>query len=319
MTTALDIITGGLRNIGAYEAGEPLNSDDSNDALAVLNALIDSWSTDHLMVFASTENLLSYVNGQYQYTVGNYVGGTFTGTLVAGSPTISGVTVPANLIANGDVTCDVVGALPGVTVLSFNAGAGTVTLSANALLTVATPATFTFTIPGNFKIDRPLRITNAFTRITAFGGTGLDYPIQVATSEDQYTAIGYKSVAGPWPIALFYQPTYPLGNIFFYPNPSGGGVLHLWTDNIFSQFASLTQSVNMPQGYARALIKNLALELAPEYGKGASALLVRQAREAKQLIQQLNAEPQALATYDSDIVRSRRNDAGWIMHGGFIP
>lgn len=319
MTTATDLITGALRNIGVYEAGEPLASDDANDALVVLNALLDSWSADHLMIYASVETLQTFTAGTYQYTVGNYVGGTFTGTLVSGSAVISGVTVPSNLTANGDVTCDTVGALPaGVTVLSFNAGAGTVTLSANALQTIATPIVFTYTIPGQFKMDRPLRVTNAFTRITT-SGSQLDYPMQVCTAEDQYTAIGFKGVAGPWPIALFYQPTYPLGNMFFYPNPSQAAQLHLWTDNIFSQFASLTQDIGFPQGYVRALIKNLALELAPEYGKSVPALLVKQAREAKVLLQQLNADPQAVAAYDADIVRSQRNDAGWIMHGGFLP
>jgi hypothetical protein len=31
----------------------------------------------------------------------------------------------------------------------------------------------------------------------------------------------------------------------------------------------------------------------------------------------LNSEPTVTAFYDSDIVRSNRRDAGWIMHGGF--
>lgn len=316
-TSGLDIITGALRNIGALEAGETPNAQDAQDALQVLNDLLESWSIDKLLVYSSVENILTLTPGQYQYTVGNPVGGTFTGTLVSGSPTISGVTVPSNLIAGGTLT-DVQAAIPsGTTVLSFNAGAGTVTMSANATATVSSAEVITFTTPGNFNIGRPLRITNAFTRITASGNTGLDYYISII-GRDQYAAIGYKGVAGPWPTLLYYDPTYPLGTIYFYPNPSSAGVLHLWTDTILSDFATVNQSVNLPQGYARALKKNLALELAPEYGKTAGALLVKQAMESKQMVKQLNASPAVEAFFDRDLVRSGRPDAGWIMHGGFI-
>lgn len=313
-STALDLITGALRNINALEAGETPNAQDSADALQVLNDMLESWSVDHLFIFASVENILTFVPGQYQYTIGNYTAGTFTGTLVSGSPTISGVTVPAGLTVGGSLS-DVQAAIPaGTTILAI--GATTITMSANALFTVAAPEVITYTIPGNFAIARPLRITNAFTRITASGNTGLDYQIAIIP-RDKYTAIGLKGVSGPWPTVLYYDPTFPLGNLYFYPNPSQAGVLHLWTDTILSDFASLTQAINLPQGYARAIKKNLALELAPEYGKTAGGLLVKQAAESKAMIKQLNAQPAVEAFYDQHILRSRRNDASFIMDGGF--
>lgn len=313
-SSALDLITGALRNINALEAGETPNAQDAADALQVLNDMLESWSVDHLFIYASVENLLTFVPGQYQYTIGNYTAGTFIGTLVSGSPTISGVTIPAGLTVGGTVT-DAQAAIPaGTTIIAI--GANTVTMSANALSTVSSAETITYTIPGNFAIARPLRITNAFTRITASGSTGLDYQISVIP-RDKYTSIGLKNVAGPWPTALYYDPTYPLGNLYFYPNPSQAGVLHLWTDTILSDFSSLTQAINLPQGYARAIKKNLALELAPEFGKQPSALLEKQALESKTMIKQLNAEPTVQAFFDQHILRSRRNDASFIMDGGF--
>lgn len=315
-STGLDIITGAMRSIGVLEAGETPNAQDAADALQVLNDMMESWSLDHLIIYASVENLLSFTAGQYQYTVGNYSAGSFIGTLTSGSPTITGVTVPANIAALGDLTDTSVAIPTGTTVISFNSGAGTVTMSANATATVASDI-ISYTIPGNFKIARPLRITNAFTRITASGGTGLDYGIEII-GRDKYSALGYKGIQGPWPIALYYDPTFPLGNLYFYPNPSQAGVLHLWTDTILNDFSSLTTAINLPQGYARALKKNLALELAPEYGKTAGALLVKQAKESKELIQSINEQPAVQAFYDADLVRSSRTDAGWIMHGGFL-
>ena len=223
-TTALDLITGALRNINALEAGETPNATDSADALQILNDLMESWSQDGLTLYGSNENILTLTPGKYQYTIGNYTGGTFTGTLLHGTPTISGVTVPSGLVVGGTIT-DIQGSIPAnTTVLSFNSGAGTITLSANAAFDVAVAETFTYTIPGDFAITRPLRITNAFTRITASGNTGLDYQIEII-NQDKYTAIGYKGVSGPWPTALCYVTTYPLGSLYFYPNPSTAGSL----------------------------------------------------------------------------------------------
>lgn len=317
-TTAMDLVVGALRSINALEAGETPNPNDSSDALQVLNDLLESWSTDHLFVYAGVENILTWTPGQYQYTVGNPVGGNFTGTLVGGSPTISNVTIPANLILGGTVT-DFNAQVPANTTITA-IGANAVTMSANALSTVSTPEVFTYTTPGNFAIARPLRVTRAFTRITSSGTTGLDYPIDVDETGDKYAAIGLKGIPGPWPILLYYNPTFPLGNIYCYPNPQMGGELHLWTDTIFTDFTNPTQLINLPQGYARAIKKNLALELVPEYGKIGStrlALLTAQARDSVEKIKKLNSTPAVQAFFDRDIVRTRRTDAGWIFHGGF--
>lgn len=317
-TTAMDLVVGALRSINALEAGETPNPNDSSDALQVLNDMMESWSTEKLFVYAGIENILTWTPGQYQYTVGNPVGGTFTGTLVGGSPTISNVTIPSTLILGGTLT-DLNAQVPaGTTVTAI--GINTVTMSSNALSTVSTPETFTYTTPGNFAIPRPLRVTRAFTRITSPGTTGLDYPIDVDETGDKYAAIGLKGIPGPWPILLYYNPTFPLGNLYCYPNPQLGGALHLWTDQIFTDFTNPTQTLNLPQGYARAIKKSLALELVPEYGKIGStrlALLTAQARDAIDKIKKLNSTPAVQAFFDRDIVRTKRTDAGWIMHGGF--
>ncbi len=317
-TTALDLITGALRNINALESGETPNAQDASDALQVLNDLLESWSIEKLLIFSNTENILNWTPGKYQYTVGNPVGGTFTGTLVSGSPTISGVTIPTGLIVGGSLS-DVQAAIPaGTTITAI--GTNTVTMSANALFTVSSPETITYTTPGDFNIPLPVRITNAFTRITVSAGNpmiqGLDYQIRIIP-RDKYTALGLKGIAGPWPTDLYYNRSYPLGNLYCYPNPSMAGELHLWTDTVLSDFTSTSSTVNLTQGYARALKTNLAIELAAEYGKAVSPTLAARAREAKQLIKSLNSLEAVEAFFDQHILKSRRADAGWILHGGF--
>lgn len=398
-STAQDIITGALRNLNVLAASETPSASDSADALMVLNDLLESWSIDHLTIYSVVENILTYTPGQYQYTVGNPTGGTFSGTITSGSTAILGVSpVPSGVIASstsaygtGSTVTDTYSCIPSGTTIyqsgvpivftgTVNSGATSATLasvnggsalwpyasgtqnvtfangqsiavtftngsaavtwstaltsssaasgntvtsvlimSAAATATPSTnPETITYTTPGNFAIARPLRITNAFTRITVSGSTGLDYPIDFEGGRDKYTAIGLKGLAGPWPIVGWYNPTFPYGNVYFYPNPSSAGVLHLFTDTILTDFSTLTQSINLPQGFARALKKNLAVELAPEYGKGVTPILQRQADESLKMIKSLNSTPAVQAFYDTDIVRGRRNDAGWILSGGFI-
>jgi hypothetical protein len=312
VTTATDLITGALRFINCYAPGETIDSADSDDALQTLNDLLESWSTDQASVYASVEHILAFTAGQYQYTIGNYDAGTFAGTVTNGSPTITSATVPSDMVANGDLTGS--GIPDGTTIVSFNSGAGTVTMSANA---TASPGAqqISYTIPGDFKVSRPLRISDSFTRINA-NGAGLDYPIQMI-SQERYIEIGYKSISAPWPIVAWYNPTVPLGNIYFYQNPSGAGELHLFCDTLLTTFDDLTTDVQMPPGYTRAIKRCLARDLAPEYGAQWSQMHERLAKEAYDYIKSLNQMPVPVAKYDSDLIQNSRTDAGWILYGGF--
>lgn len=313
-TTGLDLIVGALRNINVLEAGETVTAQDASDAQQVLNDLLESWSLDHLVIYSSVENVLQYTAGQYQYTIGNYEAGTFAGTLTSGSTTVANVIVPTDLVVGGTIT-DALGSIPANTTIT-GIGTDTLSISNPALVTVPSPDVMTYTIPGDFAIPRPLRITNAFSRYQGSSAAALDYSIEIIT-RDKYTALGYKGISGPWPTKLYYDPTYPLGNLYFYANPSNPLFLHLWTDNILVNFEDLTQPINLPQGYARALKKNLALELCPEYGKQADSQLMRQAQQSLDLIRAVNAVPTPEAFYDRALVRGGRTDAGWIMSGGF--
>lgn len=314
MTTANDLILGALKRINAYAPGESLASDDAQDSLDTLNELLDSWSTDEASVFASAENILTFTPGKYQYTIGNYQSAnTFTGTLVNGSPTISGVTIPSDLILRADVTVNGTGLAPNTVVTGV--GANTVTISPPATATVATPQVFSFTVPGDFKIPRPLRVTESFTRITT-QTSGLDYPIEII-SQDRYVEIGFKGISAPWPIVAWYNPTMPLANIYFYQNPSGAGELHLFTDTILTNLTNLTQNIVLPQGYVRMIKWNLARELAPEYGKTWTALMEKNAKDSWDAVKSLNSIPVPVAKYDTDLLMGRSTDAGWILYGGF--
>ena len=100
MATAQDIIDRALRLIGAIESGESGTSDESADGLEALNALIDSWRNDRLMVYARTEVSFAMIAGTSSYTVGS--GGNFNTTrpvkIESAFHTKSNVNYPVELI-----------------------------------------------------------------------------------------------------------------------------------------------------------------------------------------------------------------------------
>ena len=326
-TTALNIIQAALRRINSYQSGEQIAPLDAADCLDTLNDLLDSLSLDKDFVFGSQENILSWNAGQMLYRIGNptctLLGlSPFTGTLTAGSSVITGVTsMPPQLVAgsgaaytvgSGSILSDTQGLIPAnATVTAFDAVAQTVTMSANAIGSSTGLDSITFTVPGDFPIPRPLRITHGFTRFNS-----LDFTLDVYETESQYTEFLYKAQPGPWPVVAWYNNTFPYGLLNVYQAPGNNCEMHLFCDTILSNL-TLTQVLVMPQGYTRMLKWLLAKELCAEYGFPITDAIRKNAEEARQFVKALNARPQPVSRYDREIVRGNRPDGGWITHGGY--
>lgn len=162
-------------------------------------------------------------------------------------------------------------------------------------------------------VDRPLRITSAYTRFS-----GLDFIIDTEWDQDLYNSFLLKNQPAPWPLGCWYNPTFPLGTLNFYPAPSGGGELHLFTDQIFTQFLTPTQVVNLPRGYNRALKWALAKELCAEYGFPMSKEIEMNGSEAIATVKSLNRTPTPVSSLDPVLSRGSNADASWILTGGFV-
>ncbi len=68
--TALQLITNSMRLLGAVASGELPTTDEQNDALVVLNDLLDSCNNKGLVVFANSNSAFSLIGGQQSYTIG---------------------------------------------------------------------------------------------------------------------------------------------------------------------------------------------------------------------------------------------------------
>lgn len=69
-TTGLAIIQNAMRLIGVLATGETPSADQTQDGLAALNDILETWSIESLAVYASGVNTFSVVTGQAGYTIG---------------------------------------------------------------------------------------------------------------------------------------------------------------------------------------------------------------------------------------------------------
>ena len=321
MTAPIDIISSALKDIGALAAGETPDPAAAQDAFTMMTRMIDQWSNEQMMVFYKTEIIFTLTSGQTQYTIGpgGQIGAVFTGSIANNILTVTAITSGA--IATG-MTLSGTGITAGTKIVSFLTGAGgnvneVGTYQLNLSQTVASTTI-------NAYYQRPLSINSSFVRVnTSSNGQpilngGLDYPVAILNVED-YEMIGLKTLNGPWPKALYYQPTETLGNIFVWPNPSQGE-MHIFADTLFSQYASLNDSILLPQGYESCLEWCLAERLMPQYGKASPTqigMVNSFAAQSKSTIKRTNMKPVQSARYADALLMSRAKDAGWILTGGF--
>jgi hypothetical protein len=321
MTQPIDIISRALKDIGALEAGETPAPADAQDAFDMLNDMLDQWSNESMMVFYKTEIIFTLTAGQTQYTIGpgGQIGGTITGS-------ISGTTLTVTDVSDGAIALGMTltgsGVAAGTKIVRFGSGAGG-NVNSDGTYTVNISQTVPSTTISAYY-ERPLNINSAFVRVnTNSNGQpilngGLDYPITILSLEN-YELIGLKTLNGPWPRALYYQPSETLGTITVWPNPSQGE-MHIFSDTIFQRFTSINDEIVIPQGYYMALRWCLAERLMPMYGKASPTqiqMINSFAGHAKATIKRTNMRPVQTARFEDSLIVGKRADAGWILTGGF--
>jgi hypothetical protein len=322
MTQPFDIISRALKDIGALEAGETPTPEAAQDAFDMLNDVLDQWSNESMMVSYKTEIIYPISPGVTQYTIGpgGTIGAVFTGSISGNILTVTAISSGA--IALGQ-TLSGAGITNGTTIVAFQSGAGG-NINEVGTYTLNNSQTVSSTTINSYY-QRPLSINSAFVRInTNSNGQpivngGLDYPVAILNVED-YEMIGLKTLAGPWPKALYYQPSETLGNIFVWPNPSQGE-MHIFADTLFARYNSINDSIVLPQGFSMALRWCLAERLMPMYGKASQtqiAMITAFAAQGKATIKRTNMKPIQSARFQDAMLSSRQKDAGWILSGGFF-
>lgn len=227
MATALNMITRAMRLAGVLTKGETLDSDEQQDGLTALNAMLDAWQIDRLYVYQIREESFTWAANQQAQTVG-------TG--------------------------------------------------------------------GDFNTDRPTQVAPDCT----FTVNGIDYPTQLIDI-DAWSAIPDKTTTSSWPWWVYPEYGESLVTLRGYPIPSANITFNLRTWKKLQQFAALTDVLDLPYGYERAIVYNLAIEYGPEFGAGAAIPppVIAIASSSRKAIKRLNSTPTPISPTEAGYINRR--------------
>lgn len=145
---------------------------------------------------------------------------------------------------------------------------------------------------GSFNIPRPDKISSAFMRLQPGPGgqpssASVDYPLEIIEAREDWNKIQVKGISS-FSKYCFYDAAFPLGNVYFWPVPQNIYEMHISTKDLITQFAGLTQTINLPPEYYDAIFYNLMQRLRIGYRLPADPEINGLARAALQTIRTAN-------------------------------
>jgi len=140
----------------------------------------------------------------------------------------------------------------------------------------------------NFNTTRPSKLEHVTIEDQSATPTS-EYPVEII-NQSQWAAIVQKDQTGR-PTKLYPEGTFPNDTYNLWPVPNEADKLVLYSQKPLTAFASINSTVSLPTGYDDALVYNLAVRLAPEYGKTVTPELMYEANESKALIKKSNIKP----------------------------
>lgn len=172
---------------------------------------------------------------------------------------------------------------------------------------------YTVGVGGDVNVARPVFVDHINFQDTSQSPT-LELPMSPLT-EDEYASIRLKQQTSTYPRWWYYNPTHPLAALRLWPMPTSTtlqGVLY--APQAIAQFSAIGDAVTVPPGYERAMVKALALEIAPSYGAQVTPLLVAQAEDAKAVVRAANKRVMDMSLDPALVGNSRRG--GWSIYWG---
>jgi hypothetical protein len=119
---------------------------------------------------------------------------------------------------------------------------------------------------GNFNTVRPTRILNASIK----DANNLFTPVKIIT-EDFFLSFGDRDFSAGLPDRLWYEPAIPLGRIHLYVKPMNSSYqLEIRSQKPFLAVVALDDDLEIDYDFApaydEAIVYNLAVRIAPDYG-----------------------------------------------------
>lgn len=164
-------------------------------------------------------------------------------------------------------------------------------------------SSYTMGTGGNFNTTRPVKIEIA--KLETQDGTPYELDMELLT-EREWANISDKAQQSTLPTKLYAMGSSPLETLKLWPVPTVANKIVLYSVKTITVFTTINDSVELPQGYYSALKFNLAVELAPEYGKSPSEVTVTKAMSTLKNLKRINKKA-LLMVSDSPGVGSHFN------------
>jgi hypothetical protein len=177
---------------------------------------------------------------------------------------------------------------------------------------------------GTVNIVRPDYVEHVNYQDTSATPT-LEYQMN-PLNDDAWSRLPQRTLTNIRPTSWYYDYAYPLANLSLWPVPTSAtlqGVIYAAT--AVPEFTALTQSVALPPGYRRMLVKNLAVEMAPTYDRadsqdsqmtGGPRLLAQQAKEAKDSVKRANKRLLDMSIDGAALVQGRSRTFAFNINTG---
>ena len=150
---------------------------------------------------------------------------------------------------------------------------------------VPSTSLYTWGTGGDITTSRPSQVIGAYI----LDSSGTTHSVDIIKAE-AYRNISVKSTTSR-PHSLYYHSAYPLGEVNLYPVPSSAEDLYLESYKPFTEtgsFGLVTDTLVFPGYYEEAIIYNLAVRLASEYGRIVTPEIAVVAKDSKYIITQLH-------------------------------
>lgn len=160
------------------------------------------------------------------------------------------------------------------------------------LTLVPNTASYTMGEGGTFDTPKPIEIVSAALEEQS-STPKAEIPLKLFTPRE-WAEVAQKSLTSTLPSGVYAERGGQFWTITLWPVPTVANKLVTYSKKNLLEVTNPSTEIHLPEGYERMIRSNLALELAPEYGKDPSARLIEMAWESKANVKRANEKIETL-------------------------
>ncbi len=284
-----ELIKAALRALGVIATGETPTNAEIADGREALNLLIKSWQGEGIGLWLRKELTLFLEYEENQYSLGpsaDHATLSYVKTEIATAAASAAGSIVVDSIT-GISDGDYIGIELDDSTLQWTtvngAPSGTTITLTDTLTDAAAVDNHVYAY--TTRAQRPLGVLEA-RRVMADNN---EIPITVG-SRLKYMELANKTATGP-PTQVYYDPQLTNGQLYVWQACDDvQELIKMTVQYPIQDFDANTDDADFPQEQLRALKFNLALDLAPEWGKEPSAFLVARAESTKSAVKGFDHE-----------------------------